>query len=239
MQHIPEVGRQHPYAASVPPINNQQSFLRPPIAGEQNLPNSQMHSHLLSSPPTVDHSQIMNPSVPGIPGSQIPPRLPTGLHGHGQPPLGYQAHGTNVLNANLLQTGIAPQHNSAPPLSSQVGAVPTDPDLSHFAPPLSTTGQSIASPPGPGFPQARQKQYLPTMPPMPSQTIASPVGPGLMQPGQRQYGSTMPPLPGQTLTSPLGMNRTSPGIASTGYQQSAYQQQPGYHNQMVQLYISI
>jgi len=231
MQHIPEVGRQHPYAASVPPINNQQNFLKPPIVGEQNLSNSQMHSHLLPAPP-VDHSQIMSPPVTGVPGSQIPSRLPTSPHGHGQTPVGYQTHGTNLPNANLqsgLQSGIT-SYNSAPPLPPQVVATPTDhPDSSQFAP-LSTMGQSISSPPGPNFSQARQKQYLPPMPPMPGQTTTSPVGPGLLQPGQRQYGSTMPPLSGQTLSSPLGMNRASPGITS-GYQQPTYQQ-PGY-NQMV------
>lgn len=229
MQHIQEVGRPHPYAAPVPPINSQQNFLKPPIVGEQNLSNSQMNSHLLSTPP-MDHSSIMNPPTTGIPGSQIP-RLPTGPHGHGQPSVGYQAHGINLPNTNLLQSGMPP-YNPVPPLPSQGVASPTNPDSSQFAPPLSTTGQSIANPPGAGFPQARQKQYLP---PMPGQTITSPVG--LAQPGQRQYGSTMPPLPGQALSSPLGMNRTSPGVTS-GYQQPAYQQ-PGYHNQMVQLYIQI
>ncbi|XP_011176356.1 protein transport protein Sec24C [Solenopsis invicta] len=227
MQHIQEVGRQHPYAAPVPPINNQQNFLKPPIAGEQNLSNSQMHSHLLSAPP-ADHSQIMSPPMMGASGSQISSCLPTGPHGHGQTSAGYQTHGTNLPNANLLQPGMTP-YNPTPPLSSQVVASPTNPDSLQFAPPLSTTGQSTTSPSGPGFPQARQKQYLQNapMPPMPGQTVA---GPSLLQPGQRQYGSTMPPLSGQTLSSPLGMNRASPSV-TPGYQQPAYQQ-PGYHNQM-------
>ncbi|KAG5326139.1 SC24C protein, partial [Acromyrmex heyeri] len=231
MQHIPEVGRQHPYAASVPPINNQQNFLKQPIVGEQNLSNSQMHSPLLSTSPG-DRSQIMSPPVTGIPGSQIPSRLPTGPPlGHGQVSMGYQTHGTNLPNASLHQSGIAP-YNSAPPLPPQVVAPPTDPasDSSQFAPSLSTMGHSTASPPGSNYSQIRQKQYLPTMPPMPGQTTANPVGPGLIQPGQRQYGSTtMPPLPGQNLSSPLGMNRASPGITS-GFQPTY--QQPGYPNQM-------
>lgn len=228
MQHIQEVGRQHPYAAPVPPINNQQNFLKQPVVGEQNLSSSQMHPHVLSTPP-VNHSQMMSPPTTVVPGSQIPSRLPTGPHGHGQTSVGYQTHGTNLPNANLLQSGIPP-YNPVPPLPSRV-ASPTDSDLSQFTP-LSTTGQSIASPPGTiGFSQARQKQYLP---PMPNQTVTSPIGPGLPQPGQRQYSSTMPPLPGQTLSSPLGMNRT-PGMTS-GYQQPMYQQ-PGYHNQMVIIYL--
>lgn len=234
MQHIQEVGRPHPYAAPVPPINSQQNFIKPPIVGEQNLSNSQMHSHLLSAPP-VDHSQIMSPPTTGVHASQIPPsRLPIDPHGHGQPPMGYQAHGTNLPNASLQQQPGIPPYNPVPPLPSQVVASPqTDGDSSQFAPPLSTTGQPIANPPGAGYPQARQKQYLP---PMPGQNMMGPVTPGnLPQPGQRQYGSTMPPLPGQALSSPLGMNRASPGINS-GYQQPAYQQ-PGYHNQMVQSYI--
>lgn len=230
MQHIQEVGRQHPYAASVPPINNEQNFLKPPMVGEQNLSNSQMHSHLLSTQP-VDHSQTMNLPVTGVSGSQISPRLPTGPHGHGQTSVGYQTHGTNIPNASLLQSGIA-SYNPIPSLPSQVVATLTDPDSSQFTS-FSPMGQSIASPSGPSF--SRQKQYLQTIPQMPGQTIANPIGPGLAQPGQRQYGSTMPPLPGQTLSSPLGMNRVSPGVTS-GYQQPAYQQS-GYHNQMVQLYI--
>ncbi|KYM85053.1 Protein transport protein Sec24C, partial [Atta colombica] len=232
MQHIPEIGRQHPYAASVPPINNQQNFLKQPIVGEQNLSNSQMHSPLLSTPPGGDRSQIMSPPVTGIPGSQISSRLPTGPPlGHGQASMGYQAHGTNLPNASLHQSGIAP-YNSAPPLPPQIVAPPTDPvsDSSQFAPSLSTMGHSIASPPGSNYSQVRQKQYLPTMPPMPGQTTANAVGSGLIQPGQRQYGSTtMPPLPGQNLSSPLGMNRASPGITS-GFQPTY--QQPGYPNQM-------
>lgn len=230
MQHIQDVGRQHPYAAPMPPLNNQQNFLKQPIVGEQNLSNSQMNSHLLSTP-LMDHSSIMSPPTTGIPGSQIPSRLPTGPHGHMQTSVGYQAHGTNLPNASLHQSGIPP-YNPVPPLPSQSVANPTNLDSSQFAP-VSTTGQSMASPPMTGFSQARQKQYLP---PMPGQTITSPVGPGpgpgpgLPQPGQRQYGSTMPPLPGQALSSPLGMNRASPGVTS-GYQQPPYQQ-PGYHNQM-------
>lgn len=231
MQHIQEVGRQHPYAASVPPINNQQSFLKPPIVGEQNLSNSQMHSHLLSQP--VDHSQ-MNPSVTGVSGSQISPRLPTGSHG--QTSVDY--HGTNIPNASLPQSGMA-SYNPIPPLPSQVVAAQTDLDSSQFTS-FSTTVQSIASSPRPIFLQSRQNQHFQTIPPKPGQTMTNPIGPGLAQPGQRQYGSTMPPLPGQTLSSPLGMNRVSPGVTS-GYQQPVYQQpayqQPGYHNQMVQLYI--
>ncbi|KYQ47183.1 Protein transport protein Sec24C [Trachymyrmex zeteki] len=216
MQHIPEVGRQHPYAASVPPINNQQNFLKQPIVGEQNLLNSQMHSPLSLSTPPGDRSQIMSPPVTGVPGPQIPSRLSTGPPlGHGQASMGYQAYGTNFPNTSLYQSGTAP-YNSAPPLPPplppQAVAPPTDSasDSSQFAPSFSTTGHSITSPPGSNYSQARQKQYLPTMPPMPSQTTANPVGSGLMQSGQRQYGSTMPPLPGQNLSSPLGMNRASP-----------------------------
>ncbi|XP_077280362.1 COPII coat complex component secretory 24CD [Temnothorax americanus] len=233
MQHIPDIGRQHPYAAPVPPINNQQNFIKPPIVGEQNLSNSQMHSNLMSAPPPVEHPQVMGPPTTGVPGSQIPSRLPTGFHRHGQAPVGYQTQGTNLPNANLLQSGMPP-YNPVPPLPAQVQGRPTDQDLSQFAPPLSTTGQTIASPPATGYSQALQKQYLP---PMQGQTITSPVGPGPgpgpglgPQPAQRQYGSTMPPLPGQALSSPLGVNRTSPGIPSN-YQQPTFQQ-PGYHNQM-------
>ncbi|XP_018393564.1 PREDICTED: protein transport protein Sec24C [Cyphomyrmex costatus] len=252
MQHIPDVGRQHPYAESVPPIKNQQNFIKPPIAGEQNLSNSQMHSSLLSMPPG-DRSQIMSPPMTGIPGSQIPSRVPIGSPlGHGQASVGYQAQGTNLLNASLHQSGAAP-YNSVPPLPPllpQVRAPPTDPgsDPSQFTP-LSTTGQSIISSPGSNFSQARQKQYLPTMPPMADQTTANTVGPNVIQPGQRQYGSTMPPLPGQNLSSPLGMNCAPPGT-TLGYQQPAYQQptyqqptyqqptyqQPGYPNQMQDMY---
>ncbi|XP_011883554.1 PREDICTED: protein transport protein Sec24C-like [Vollenhovia emeryi] len=208
--------------------------MKPPIAGEQNLnlQSPQIHLHLLSAP-SADRSQIMSPPTAGVPGSQLPPRLPAGPHGpHGQAPVGYQVHGTNHPNANLLQSGMPP-YNSAPPppLPSQVAASPADPDPSQFAPPPPaplSSGQPMASPPGPGFPQARQKQYLP---PMPGQGLTSPVGPGLSQPGQKQYGGSMPPLPGQGLASPLGMNRASPGVTSD-YQQLAYQHQPGYHNQM-------
>ncbi|KAL6439949.1 hypothetical protein ACFW04_002958 [Cataglyphis niger] len=128
-------------------------------------------------------------------------------------------------------------YNSAP--SSQTGtsvtgfANPTGLaqfEPRQFAPPLSTTGQFVASPPGTSFPQVRQKQYLQTAPPMPGQTIANPAGPGLSQSGQKQYGSTAPPLPGQTLSTSLGMNRASSATTSS-YQQPTYQQ-PGYHNQM-------
>ncbi|XP_070518419.1 protein transport protein Sec24C isoform X2 [Cardiocondyla obscurior] len=220
MQHIQEVGRQHSYAAPVPPINNQQNFLKPPIMGEQNLSNSQVHSH---PTPPVDHTQIMN-SPTGIPGSQMPSHLPPGPQGHGPTPVSHQAPGTNFRNANLHQPGV-PLYNPVPPLPSQVVANPTDPDPSQFAP-FPTTGQSVKNPPETGYFQGRQKQYLP---PMPNQTVTSPVGPGLSQPSQRHYGSTMPPMPGQALSSPLGMSRASPGVTS-GYQPTY--QQPGYHNQM-------
>lgn len=219
MQHIQEIGRQHSYAA--PPINNQQNFSRPPIGGQQ----------------SVNHSQVTN--FPGAPSSQVSPSLSMGSHGHGQSSAEYPTQVVNSANANLAQSGIG-MYNSAP--SSQTGASVTgfaNPtglaqfEPRQFAPPLSTTGQFVASPPGTSFPQVRQKQYLQTAPPMSGQTVASPAGPGLLQSGQRQYGSTAPPLPGQTLSTFLGMNRASSATTSS-YQQPTYQQ-PGYHNQMVQL----
>ncbi|KAL6439948.1 hypothetical protein ACFW04_002958 [Cataglyphis niger] len=216
MQHIQEIGRQHSYA--VPPINNQQNFSRPPIGGQQ----------------SVNHTQITN--FPGAPSSQVSPSLSMASHGHGQPSAEYPTQVVNSTNANLSQSGIG-MYNSAP--SSQTGtsvtgfANPTGLaqfEPRQFAPPLSTTGQFVASPPGTSFPQVRQKQYLQTAPPMPGQTIANPAGPGLSQSGQKQYGSTAPPLPGQTLSTSLGMNRASSATTSS-YQQPTYQQ-PGYHNQM-------
>lgn len=221
MQHIQEIGRQHSYA--VPPINNQQNFSRPPIGGQQ----------------PVNHSQVTNSSATGVPSSQVSPSLSMGSHGHGQSSADYQTQVVNSSNANLSQAGIG-MYNSAPSLQTGTSvtgfANPTG--LSQFeprqfAPPLSTMGQFVASPPGTSFPQVRQKQYLQTAPPMPGQTVANPAGPGLPQSGQRQYGSTAPPLPGQTLSTSLGMNRASSATTSS-YQQPTYQQ-PGYHNQMVQL----
>lgn len=235
MQHIQEIGRQHPYAAPVPPMNSQQNFSRPPIIGQQNLTDSQMHSHL-SPMQSVNHSQITNPPATGAPSSQVSPPLPMSSHGHGQSSAGYQTQVTNLPNTSLSHSGIGP-YNSAPlsqATASLTGSI--NPGLSQFeskqfAPPPSTMGQLVASPPGASLPQARQKQYLQTAPPILGQTITNPTGPGLPQSGQRQYGSTAPPLPGQALSSPLGMNRVS---STPNYQQPTYQQ-PGYHNQMVQL----
>ncbi|XP_029659768.1 protein transport protein Sec24C isoform X1 [Formica exsecta] len=202
MQHIQEIGRQHSY-------------------GQQ----------------SVNHSQMTNPPVTGAPSSQVSPSLSMGSHGHGQSSADYQTQvAPNPPNVSLSQSGIG-LYNSALPsqtIASMTGfANPTG--LSQFeprqfAPPLSTMGQFVASPPGTSLPQVRQKQYLQTAPPMPGQTIANPTGLGLPQSGQRQYGSTAPPLPGQTLSTSLGMNRASSATTSS-YQQPTYQQ-PGYHNQM-------
>ncbi|XP_050445798.1 protein transport protein Sec24C [Cataglyphis hispanica] len=216
MQHIQEIGRQHSYA--VPPINNQQNFSRPPIGGQQ----------------SVNHSQVTN--FPGAPSSQVSPSLSMGSHGHGQTSAEYSTQVVNSANANLSQSGIG-MYNSVPSLqtgtsvtgfANPTGLAQFEPR--QFAPPLSTTGQFVASPPGTSFPQVRQKQYLQTAPPMSGQTVANPAGPGLSQSGQKQYGSTAPPLPGQTLSTSLGMNRASSATTSS-YQQPTYQQ-PGYHNQM-------
>nr|XP_012217472.1 PREDICTED: protein transport protein Sec24C [Linepithema humile] len=230
MQHIQEIGRQHPYATPVPPMNNQQNFSRPSIVDQQNLPGP--HPHLLPTQ-SIDHSHATSPPMTDIPGSQMPPYLSAGPHGHGQSSVGYQSQVTNLPNTSLPQSGIG-SYNSAPPLPSQAVASPPGPGLSQFesrqfAPPLSTMVQSIVNPSGPNFSQARQKPYPQTVPPMPGQTITSPTGPGLSQPGQRQYSSG-PPLPGQNLSSPLGMNRAAPGVTPS-YQQPVYQQS-GYHNQM-------
>lgn len=183
---------------------------------------------------------MTNPPVTGAPSSQVSPSLSMGSHGHGQSPADYQTQvAPNPPNVSLSQSGIG-LYNSALPsqtIASVTGfANPTG--LSQFeprqfAPPLSTMGQFVASPPGTSLPQVRQKQYLQTAPLMPGQTIANPTGLGLPQSGQRQYGSTAPPLPGQTLSTSLGMNRASSATTSS-YQQPTYQQ-PGYHNQMVQL----
>jgi len=231
MQHVQEIGRQHPYVAPASSMNNQQNFSRPSIVDQQNLPGS--HSHLLPTQ-SLDHSHAASPPMTNISGSQMPPYLPAGPYGHGQSSAGYQSQVTNLPNTSLPQSGIG-SYNSAPPLPSQAIMSPTGPGLSQFesrqfAPPLSTMVQSTVNPSGPNFSQARQKPYPQTVPPLPNQTITSPTGPGLSQPGQRQYSSA-PPLPGQNLSSPLGMNRAAPGV-SPGYQQPVYQQ-PGYHNQMV------
>lgn len=234
MQHIQEIGRQHPYTAPVPPINSQQNFSRPPRVGQQNLTDSQMHSHFAPMQ-SVNHSQIPNPPATQVaPSSQVSPPLPQSPHGHGQSSAGYQTQVTNLSTTSLSHSGIGP-YNSAP--LSQTAANPTSSITSsglsqyepkQFAPPPSTMGQLVASPPGASLPQTRQKQYLQTAPPILGQTIANPAGPGLPQSGQRQYGSIAPPLPGQTLSSPLGMTRVS---STPNYQQPTYQQ-PGYHNQM-------
>jgi len=244
MQHIQEIGRQHPYVAPVPqPVNPQQNFSRPSVMGQQNLPGTQMHSHLLPTQ-TIDHSQITNPPVPPtVPTSQISPRLPIDVHGQSQGQLtpGYQTQVNNPPSTNLSQSGVG-HYNSAPPLPSQTIA---NPGLQQYEPrqyappPLSTTGQPVASLPGPSLAQVRQK-YIQNAPPMPGQTIANATGPNLPQSGQRQYGTVAPPLPGQTLPNPLAMNRGPVGVAPN-YQQQTYQQQqqpqpqpqPGYPNQMV------
>ncbi|KMQ92236.1 protein transport protein sec24c-like protein [Lasius niger] len=235
MQHIQEIGRQHPYAAPVPPMNSQQNFSRPPIVGQQNLTDSQMHSHFAPMQ-SVNHSQITNPPATGASNSQVSPPLPMSPHGHGQSSAGYQTQVVNPPNTSLSQSGIGP-YNSAPPsqaVASMAGSANPSGlsqfEPKQFAPPPSTMGQLVANPPGASLPQARQKQYLQTAPPMLGQTIANPAGSGLPQSAQRQYGSTVPPLPGQTLSSPLGMNRALSGTTPS-YQQPTYQQ-PGYHNQM-------
>ncbi|RLU19062.1 hypothetical protein DMN91_009420 [Ooceraea biroi] len=234
MQHIQEIGRQHPYAAPVPqPMNTQQSFSRPPVMGQQNLPGTQMHSPLLPNQ-TMDHSQITSPLVSqGVPASQMSPRLPIDPHGqsHGQPTAGYQTQVINPPSTSLPQSGVG-HYNSAPPLPSQTIASPGLPQYEprqYPPPPLTTTGQPIASLPGPSLAQVRQK-YLQTAPPMPGQTMPNAAGPNLPQAGQRQYGSA-PPLPGQPLSSPSGLNRGPAGLPPN-YQQPTYQQQPGYPNQM-------
>ncbi|XP_029173568.1 protein transport protein Sec24C [Nylanderia fulva] len=233
MQHIQEIGRQHPYAAPVSPMNSQQNFSRPTIVGQQTLTDSQMHPHLSPMQP-VNHSQITNPPATGAPNSQMSPPLPMGPHGQGQSSAGYQTQMTNLPNTSLSQSGIGP-YNSAPPsqaATNLTGSINPSGlpqfESKQFAPPPSTMGQHVASPPSASLSQARQKQYLQTAPPILGQTTANPAGPGLPQSGQRQYVSTAPPLPGQTLSSPLGMNRVS---STPSYQQPTYQQ-PGYHNQM-------
>lgn len=230
MQHLQEIGTQQ-YAAPVPPMNNQQSFSRPPLVGQQNLPGPQMHPHLMPAQ-SMAHSQISSPPV--APVSHMSPRLPVGPQPHGQPPIGYHTQVTSSSSTMLPQSGVGP-YNSAPPLPAQTVASPTglsQYESRQFAPPLSTAGQQpITTPPGHGFPQARPPQYVQNAPPMPSQTMTNSGPPGLVQPGQRQYSSA-PPLPGQALSSPLGMNRMSPGNTPDYQQQPGYQQ-PGYHNQMV------
>lgn len=242
MQHIQEIGRQHPYAASVSPMNNQQNFSRPPIVGQQNLMDSQMHSapqSLLSPVQSVNHSQITNPSTISAPSSQLSSPLPMSPHGHGQSSADYQTQMANPPNTSLSQSGIG-LYNSVPPTQAVTNLTSsTNPtglsqfESRQFAPPLSTMGQLVANPPGTSLPQVRQKQYLHTAPPILGQTVTNPAGPGVPQSGQRQYSSTAPPLPGQILSGPLTMNRVSSNTTSN-YQQPTYQQ-PGYHNQMVQL----
>lgn len=236
MQHLQEIGTQQ-YAAPVPSMNNQQNFSRPPIMGQQNLPNSQVHPHLL---PTQAMANLQISSPPVAPGSHMPPRLPVGPPPHGQPPVGYHTQVTSSSSTMLPQSGAGP-YNSAPPLPAQTVASPTGPGLSQyesrqFAPSLSTAGQQpITTPPGHSFPQARPPQYVQNAPPMSggqTMTNSGPPGPGLTQSGQRQYGS-VPPLPGQTLSSPMGMNRMSSPGSTPDYQQLSGYQQPGYHNQMV------
>lgn len=237
MQHIQEIGRQHSYTAPAPPMNSQQNFSRPPIVGQQNLTDSQMHSpqSLLSPIQSVNHSQITNPSTTGALSSQLSSPLPMGPHGHGQSSADYQTQIANPPNTSLSQSGIG-LYNSVPPSQAAASLTSsTNPtglsqfESRQFAHPLSTMGQ-LASPPGTSLPQVRQKQYLQTAPPI-GQTVTNPAGIGVPQSGQRQYSSTAPPLPGQTLSSPSTMNRA---LSSTtlSYQQPTYQQ-PGYHNQMV------
>lgn len=240
MQHIQEIGRQHPYAAPVPPMNSQQNFSRPPIVGQQNMTDSQMHSppqSLLSPMQSMNHSQIANPPTTGAPSSQLSSPLSMGPHGHGQSSTDYQTQMANPPpNASLSQSGIG-LYNSVPPSQAVMSLTSsTNPtglsqfESRQFAPPLSTMGQLVANPPGTSLSQVRQKQYLQTAPPILGQTVTNPAGPGAPQSGQRQYSSTAPPLPGQTLSGPLTMNRASSNTTSS-YQQPTYQQ-PGYHNQM-------
>lgn len=239
MQHIQEISRQHSYAAPAPPMNSQQNFSRPPIIGQQNLTDSQIHSpqSLLSPVQSMNHSQITNPPTTGVLSSQLSSPLPMGPHGHGQSSTDYQTQMANPPNTSLSQSGIG-LYNSMPPLQAVSLTSSINPtglsqfesrQLAHPQFALSTMGQ-LANPPGTSLPQVRQKQYLQTGPPILGQTVTNPVGVGVLQSGQRQYSSTVPPLPGQTLSSPSTMNRTS--SSTTSYQQPTYQQ-PGYHNQMV------
>lgn len=260
MQHLQEIGTQHSYALPVPPVSNQQTFPKPPIAAQQNMSGPQMQSHLLPAQ-SINRSQITNPQITGAPGSQSSPRSLAGSHGYEQSSTNYQTRMTNSQNTSLPQLGVGPYISAPPPVlppkavsnptaSSQFESrqyAPLQSTTGQHVPPHSTMGQHVPPPhpmtgpppmtnlPGPGFPQIRQKQYLQTVPPpMPGQTIASAAGPALPPSGQRQYGCA-PPLPGQALSSPLAANRTLSGTNAGDYQQPTYQQQPGYHNQMVQL----
>ncbi|XP_020285904.1 protein transport protein Sec24C [Pseudomyrmex gracilis] len=228
MQHIQEMNRQHPYAAPVSLVNNQQNMSKSPIMGQQNLSNSQMQPHLLPVQ-SMDHSQP-NPLATGGVSSQMSPHLHTGLHGHSA---NYQTQMTNSQNNSLPQSEVE-LYNSAPPPSqtagSPIGSGLLQSEVRQYAPPVSTMGQSMASPLGsnPVLPQARYKLHSQPISSVPGQTVASPTGPGLVQSGQF---NTAPPISGQNLPGSLGMNRVPPGTIS-GYQQPTGYQQTGYHNQM-------
>lgn len=230
MQHIQEMNRQHPYAAPVSLVNNQQNMSKSPIMGQQNLSNSQMQPHLLPVQ-SMDHSQP-SPLATGV-SSQVSPHLPTGLHGHSA---NYQTQVTNLQNNSLPQSEVE-LYNSAPPPPSQTAGSPMgsgllQSEVRQYAPPVSTMGQSMASSLGsnPVLPQARYKLHSQPISSVPGQTVASPTGPGLVQSGQF---NTAPPLSGQNLPGSVGMNRVPPSTIS-GYQQPTSYQQTGYHNQMVQ-----
>lgn len=185
------------------------------------LPQSGVGSY--NCAPPLPTQAVTSPTSPGLlqleSRQYVPPHSTTGQY--------VPTHSTTGQHV--------PPHSTTgqyvPPHSTTGQYVPPYSTTGQHVPSHSTMGQPITSPPGSGFPQIRQKQYLQTAPPMSGQTIASPAGPGLPQPGQRQYGSA-PPLPGQALSSPLG-TRTSPGITAD-YQQPTYQQ-PGYHNQTVRI----
>ncbi|XP_011635286.1 protein transport protein Sec24C [Pogonomyrmex barbatus] len=217
MQHVQEIGRQHPY---VPPINNQQKFMKPPLVGEQNLSSSHMQSHSLSTQP-VDYSQIMSPTVTGVPGSQMPP--PIGPHG--QSSIGYHGtnhpnaiHGTNVLNAthgtNLPNathgTNLANAAHGANLTNAVHGTnLPNvnlhQPGVGSYNPMPPLSSQVVTAPT-----ESDLSQFPPPLSTT-GQPTSSPPGSNFSQTRQKQYLQTAPPMPGQTMASPVGPNLLQPG----------------------------